>query len=259
MFDRMAVELTDRENRKEPTKRSTGLLLQIIHCRVCERPAYRLKGGPGRKPRYRCASAQYRETCGNKSIPLEYADDFVENALLGMLGGSERLERVWDRGSDHSAELAEVNETLADLTGLVGTGPYRRGTPQREALDGKIADLDRRRSELSSEAVKPAGWTWQPTGEKFSDWWERQDVTGRNVWLRSMNVRLGWRHVEGAGQPDMHLDLGDLGTLTAQLEPSGPVAGWQKVFEAMGESGVQGITIGLDGSVEFTAKEALAE
>src|ERR1700752_5288054 len=30
---------------------------------------------------------------------------------------------------------------------------------------------------------------WLGTGEKFADWWESQDVTGRNVWLREMGVR----------------------------------------------------------------------
>ena len=87
MFDRLGVELADRENRKEPTKRSTGLLLQVVYCGVCGRPAYRLKGGAGRKPRYRCASAQYREPCGNKSIPLDYADDAVETSCLGCSAG----------------------------------------------------------------------------------------------------------------------------------------------------------------------------
>lgn len=47
VFDRLGVELADRENRKEPTKRSTGLLLQVVYCGVCGRPAYRLKGGAG--------------------------------------------------------------------------------------------------------------------------------------------------------------------------------------------------------------------
>lgn len=71
VFDRLGVELSGRENRKEPTKRSSGLLLQIAHCGVCGRPSYRLKGGPGRKPPYRRASAQYRTPCANKSIPLD--------------------------------------------------------------------------------------------------------------------------------------------------------------------------------------------
>ena len=80
VFDRLGVELADRENRKEPTKRSTGLLLQVVYCGVCGRPAYRLKGGAGRKPRYRCASAQYKEPCGNKSIPMDVRRRTVESS-----------------------------------------------------------------------------------------------------------------------------------------------------------------------------------
>lgn len=259
VFDRLGKELADRENRKEPTKRSTGLLLQIVHCGVCGRPAYRLKGGPGRKPRYRCSSAQYRETCGNKSIPLELADDAVERAVLGMFGESERMERVWESGSDHSAELAEVNDRLVDLTSLLGTGPYKAGTPQRQALDKQIADLAARQTELSAQAVRPAGWTWKPTGEKFSDWWSRQDTTARNIWLRSMNVRLDFWCSAGANGrisvDRLNVDLGDLFGLTEEMRPSGPVSDWQAVLTAMQENGVAGIKV-RNGDIELMPKGA---
>jgi site-specific DNA recombinase len=257
VFDRLRVELADRENRKEPTKRSTGLLLQIVHCGVCGRPAYRLKGGPGRSPRYRCASAQYKESCGNKSIPMDYADEAVESILLGMLGKSERLERVWDSGSDNSAELASVNDELVDLTSQLGKGIFRVGTPQRAQLDQRIAALDARQRELSAEAVKPARWTWQPTGEKFGDWWARQDITGRNIWLRSMNVRMDfWSSTgtDGKVVNRVNLDIGDLETLTKQLDARGAVAEWQEVFAAMSANDIQGITIGTDGTFAITPK-----
>ena len=208
VFDRVAVELADRENRKEPTKRSSGLLLRVVYCGVCGKPAYRLKGGPGRSPRYRCASAQCKEPCGNGSVPLADADDILTENLLHLLGDSERLERVWDSGSDHSAELAEINETLTDLTGLLGAGAYRAGTPQRIKLNERINELAARQTELSSATVKPAGWTWQPTAEKFGDWWERQDTEGRNVWLRSMGIRLTFENP--AGSVYWHMDFGDL-------------------------------------------------
>lgn len=237
VFDRLGVELADRENRKEPTRRSTGLLLQIIYCGVCGKPAYRLKGGTGRKPRYRCASAQYKTTCGNKSIPLDYADDVVEKILLGLLGESERQERVWDSGSDHSAELAEINDTLTDLAGLIGTDVYRAGSPQRAQLDARIASLAERQAQLSSEAIKPAGWTWELTGEKFSDWWARQDITSRNVWLRSMNVRLDF-----SGK-NVHLTLGDVFQLTKQMNASGSVVEYQAVLNAMRDNGIAGIEV----------------
>jgi site-specific DNA recombinase len=237
VFDRLGVELADRENRKEPTKRSSGLLLQIVRCGVCGRPAYRLKGGPGRSPRYRCASAQYKESCGNKSIPLAYADDAVESILLGMLRESERLERVWDSGSDHSVELAEIDATLEDLVSLLGSGDFRAGTPQRIKLSQRISQLAARQAELSRETVKPAGWTWEPTGEKFGDWWARQDITARNVWLRSMHVRLDF------WADRINLDLGDLFGLTEQMNASGPVADWQQVLTAMRDNDIAGMQI----------------
>ncbi|SSA20670.1 integrase [Rhodococcus jostii RHA1] [Mycolicibacterium parafortuitum] len=257
VFNRLGQELADRENRKEPTKRSKGLLLQVIYCGVCGRPAYRLKGGPGRKPRYRCSSAQYRENCGNKSIPLDYADDAVERSLLRVLGESERMERVWDAGSDHSAELAEVNDRLVDLTSLLGSGPYRAGTPQRQALDRQIASLAARQEELSAEAVRPAGWTWKPTGEKFADWWNRQDTTARNIWLRSMNIRLDfWCSAGANGRIEverLNLDLGDLFKLTEQMVPKGRASDWAGVFAHMQDNDIAGIEV-RDGEVHLIAK-----
>lgn len=243
VFDRLGVELADRENRKEPTKRSSGLLLQVIYCGVCGRPAYRLKGGVGRKPRYRCASAQYRDPCGNRSIPMEEADEVVEGLLLGLLGTSERLERMWDKGSDHSAELAEIDNTLADLTDQLGSGAFSRGTPQRARLDARIAALAARQAELSAEAVKPAGWTWQPTGEKFADWWDRQDVTARNVWLRSMGVTLGFVYSLDGKSPTMNIEPGDLETLTQQLEPSGAADQLRETFETMTANDIAGMEL----------------
>ena len=142
-----------------------------------------------------------------------------------------------DSGSDHSVELAEIDAMLADLTDQLGTGVFTRGTPQRARLDSRIAALAARQTELSADAVKPAGWTWEPTGEKFGDWWARQDVTARNVWLRSMNVRLTF------DRERFYLDLGDIFELTQQMNASGPVADWQQVLTAMQDNGIAGMEI----------------
>ncbi len=192
VFDRLGVELAGRENRKEPTKRTSGLLLRIIFCGVCGRPAYRLKGGAGRKPRYRCASAQYAETCGNKTIALEYADSEVERQILQNMGPLERKRRVWFAGNDPTDELSEVNELLADLTDQIGVGTFKRGTPQREKLDQRIASLTTRQAELSSVPAQPAGWRYEPTGELFNDWWNEQEDEAKNIWLRQTGFRYEW-------------------------------------------------------------------
>lgn len=198
VFDRLGVELTGRENRKEPTKRTTSLLLGVIFCDVCGRPAYKLKGGKGRKPRYRCASAQYKNPCSNRSIPLEWAEEELERRILKNLGPMERRQRVWFPGEDHSSELQEVNELLSDLTDQIGVGQFKRGTPQRARLDQRIAALNTRQGELSASPTEPAGWRYEPTGELFSEWWEANETEARNVWLRQMGFRVVWRsHSEG--------------------------------------------------------------
>lgn len=198
MFDRVGKELKSRENRKEPTVRTTGLLTGVLVCGVCGRGAYRLKGGQGRKPRYRCSSAQYAATCENRSVPLELAERTLEEQLLDVLGDMERMQRVWYEGSDHSDELAEVDEALADLTDLVGTGAYRRGTPQRARLDERIAALGNRREELAAMPQEPAQWRYEGTGQRFGEWWATAPLEERNVWLRE-NVSIRWvSHSEGA-------------------------------------------------------------
>ncbi|MCV7299771.1 recombinase family protein [Mycobacterium barrassiae] len=244
VFERLRVELDSRSKRGEPTERSSSLLLRVLHCGICGKPAYKFNGGSHSQfPRYRCKSMTQAVKCGNKTIRADQIDSLVERSIATLLGESERLERVWDSGSDHSAELEEINAELVEVTGFIGTPTFRTGTPQYDALMARIETLAARQEKLSTDEIKPAGWNWQPTGEKFGDWWGRQDVTAKNVWLRTMNVRAEF------GRGGINLDLGDLSTLTQQLNASGPVAQWQEVFRTMGENGVAGIELSDDGVV----------
>ncbi len=236
IFDRVGIELSDRENRKEPTKRSNGLLLRVAHCAVCGEPAYKLKGGKGRADRYRCKSASGVASCGGRSIKMELADSFVETAVLAYLGDSVRLERVWDSGSDHSTDLTETENQLLDMTDAIGTPAFRRGTPQREKLLATMSELEARREKLAARAVKKAGWVWKPTGEKFRDWWERQDVAGRNVWLRSNGIRFDFD-----GEKEARLNMGGLDELLKQLVPGDTAKMWQETYRAMHEAEIAGI------------------
>ncbi|MCW2592894.1 MAG: hypothetical protein JWQ86_5321 [Mycobacterium sp.] len=85
---------------------------------------------------------------------------------------------------------------------------------------------------MSALAIKPSGWTWKPTGEKFSVWWERQDIEGRNIWLRSMNIQAEY------DREQIRLDLGDVYQLTEQMDPSGSVAEWQQVLAGMADNDI---------------------
>ncbi|CAM3213835.1 recombinase family protein [Prescottella defluvii] len=246
VFDQLGVELAGRENRKEPTKRSTALLLQVIFCGVCGRPCYRLKGGQGRRPRYRCSSAQYKSTCGNGSVVMEELDNLVESSVLALMGDSGRLQRIWDAGEDNAAELADLDTTLADLAGQVGRGPYRAGTPQRAALDANIEALDKRREELAAATTRPAGWTWQPTGETFRDWWESLDLTEQNVYLRTMGVKVTFEKRE---ELQVHLELGELRKMAEEVKTAGIIETITERFSTMAEQGIQGMEIFHDKAV----------
>lgn len=210
VFEKLGRELKDRERRKENTARSSALLLGVLFCGVCGKPMYKLKGGPGRKDRYRCASAQYKDRCANLTVPIEEADEVLTGGLLWLLEGADRPDRVWDAGSDHSAELVEVDAELTDLTRVLGTPAYRAGTPQRAALDRRIEALAERQQELMSLPAREPGWRWTESGEPFADWWSRITTTERNVFLRRMGVRITYKRtadtaVEWASE-FMHLD-----------------------------------------------------
>ncbi|WP_280397452.1 recombinase family protein [Nocardia carnea] len=247
-YEQVCKALEGRELKGKPSERAENLLLGVINCGVCGKPAWRLKGGPGRKPKYRCASAQHTTgRCANRSIDLAAADRLIESQILGLLGESERLERRWNPGSDNQAELDELNAQLVDLTGLLSSPAYRSGTPQRQALDSNIQALADRQAELESEPRIPAGWTYVGTGESFRSWWEAQDTTTRNSWLRRMNVRLsftmsamtnGRNHLDSA-----EVDLGNVHDLLGHLRPVGLVETIRETMASAEAAGVQGIEV----------------
>ena len=245
VFDRLVAELESRENRKEPTKRSNSLLLRIVYC-SCGEPMYKLKGGKGRVERYRCKSAGTAASCGGRSISLPEADGMVERLLDGLLGSGERRERVWVAGSDMS-ELDDVNATLVDLTGLLGSGVYRAGSVQRRSLDERIAALARRQQELEQQSQQPSGWQYTGTGEKFSDWWSGLSVTGKNVWLRQCGVRLVVQQI------GVEFVAGDLPKVVQGFD--GSVAQqWGAVLAEISAADLAGVEIGVDGSAQLHAR-----
>ncbi|RJO72177.1 recombinase family protein [Nocardia panacis] len=263
IFDRVAVELSGRSKRGEPNTRTTSLLLRVIHCGhpcshkqqgiecpddcsgTCGEAVYKFNGGSHSQfPRYRCRTMTRAFKCGNRTIRVDQTDAAVEQTILSLLGSSERLERIWDAGEDHSAELADINNELVDLTSQLSVGAFRAGTPQRAKLDARIAGLAERQAQLSSQVVKPAGWRMLPTGELFGDWWSRQDIVGRNIWLRSMGVQVRFNR-----DGNLYIDLGDLNTLTTGLRPGPTVQGAVAAFEIMQRAGIQGID--MSGAAEM--------
>jgi len=162
------------------------------------------------------------------------ADEIVESVVLGLLASSERMERVWEAGSDHSDELAELNATLVDLTNQLGSGVFKPGTPQRHRLDANIGALVARQEALQAEVVRPAGWVWQGTGQNFGEWWGLQDTASKNRWLQSRDVWLGFDKV---GYQFMPIDIE---SWLEGMEAAGSAAEWRKIFRTMSRKAIAG-------------------
>lgn len=175
--------------------------------------------------------------CGNRTIRADEIGNLIEGGVLAMLADSERMVKVWEAGADTADELAELDELLADLTDQLGTGQFKRGTPQRERLDERIRLLADKRAQLASQPTKPSGWHWVSTGEMFGPWWAEQTVEARNAWLRSAGVRVEF------DLKQIRVDFGDLETMLRELSAGDTAKQWQETFETMKQTDIAGIEL----------------
>lgn len=190
----------------------SGDLLRDAGLRQARLPVQRRQPRP--VPSVPCQTATKVHKCGNRTIRADDLCELIDSLVVGMLGDSERLEKVWEQGSDSADELAELDELLADLTDQLGTGLFKRGTPpQRQRLEERIRAAAERRDELASQPSKPSGWQWVSTGEPFGPWWASQDANSRNAWLRSAGVRVEF------DRENIRIDLGDLQSMLGGWQP----------------------------------------
>ncbi len=138
-----------------------------------------------------------------------------------------------------------MNEQLEDLTGLLGTPVYKRGTPQRAKLDDNIRRLSDRQDELTRLDTRAAGWTWESTGERWADWWESATLEQRNVYLRTMNVSVGYSYPPDpeVKKPHLNIELGNVGSMLEQLNPVGTAENLRSALQAAGDTELGGVEI----------------
>jgi site-specific DNA recombinase len=209
-----------------------SLLTRVIFCGICGKPAYRFNGGShAQLPRYRCQSATKVHKCGNRTIRADDLCELIEAIVVGTLGNSERLQRVWEQGSDNSDELAELDELLADLTDQLGTGQFKRGTPQRQRLDERIRMAANKRTSLPLCRRNRLAGTGLSTRELFGPWWAAQDVASRNAWLRSAGFRVEF------DRDQIRLEAGDLETMLSELSAGESAKVMQEMFASTPSAG----------------------
>lgn len=200
-----------------PKTIESPLLLQVLHCGVCGRPMWRLKGGPGRKQRYRCGSTQSGKACGNPSFVMEQADRLVNHWIAGFLGDIPHMEEQRVSWFDHASEIETIDARLESLAASVGDFPV--GTSAYESVRKQIRDLSSRREELAAQPKPPSGTQWVPTGKTFREHWESLDTTQRNDYLRKYKVRLLLNFHPDNDGPTIAFSPGDLASMIRAANP----------------------------------------
>lgn len=147
-------------------------LLGVVVC-GCGLNMYRYRG---RNPEYvylRCAS---RQTLGKgctvtrgKGIRESEVYEQLISMMRGLMADVEIVEKVYLPGSDHSAELRDVGESLSDLMDDRAAGLYR-GAAQTEKFRNMVRALEDRREALEALESRPDGWDYRGTGETWGEW-----------------------------------------------------------------------------------------
>lgn len=203
-----------------PRARSESLLLHVIHCGVCGRPAYGMNAGKGRTPTYRCSSAQAHSTGGKCSpnklqVSKPAMDEMATTQFLHLFGDSQRAVKRWDSGVDNSVEIDNLEETIKALAKQLNL--YRPDTVAFRAIADNMKSLQVQVDKLASEGNRPAGWVWEPTGETVREWWESATVPERNQYLQDCGFRMTYKH-----RPESK--PGELPSVHFEIDLSGGVA-----------------------------------
>jgi site-specific DNA recombinase len=204
--DLIAAEL-ERVQAGPRERRESGPLAGIVLCWFCGSQLSQTRHTKGVQYRYyRC----HVNSCG-PMIPAADAETLAEETFLHDYGDREVTERVWIRGDTKEAELRTAVSAFDELSATAGVLTSKMA---KDRLQRQLTALDARIAELEATPAREGHWEHQPTGEKYSDVWERHadDPEARRELLKRSGIliRIG---ISGVGKRSRnnggawHLDI----------------------------------------------------
>ncbi|OKI19328.1 recombinase family protein [Streptomyces sp. CB03911] len=163
---------------------------RVISPRAGEDDTPAPEGTEKRADLYNCPAARIgkrrpADGCPGVSIRAVNLEEMVEEWFLTRFGHFEYTERVNTGGSDHAADMADLEADIEELaSGLAGL----RGA----AKEAVLQQLNARQDALEALQVLPtvpAGVRWVPTGRTVREEWEARDIAGRRLMLMAYRVR----------------------------------------------------------------------
>lgn len=170
---------------KDRGKTAPALLIGTIYCTRCGGKMYRHQSNVKRKDGtinvheyYRCSGGSGKASKCKLMVNLEEMNEAVSEHLLSAHGDKQVFERVTVPGSDHSVEIAEIEENLRTLD--FDSPDYAT----------RHAALLAQRTQLLEMPATPATVTEVPSGQTVADVWAGLDTAARRRFLMAANFKV---------------------------------------------------------------------
>jgi site-specific DNA recombinase len=136
---------------------------------------------------YVCAKSP--SGCPGVSIIADQAEELVEQAFRKLHDARKVKTRVWQEGSDHSAELEQTKRTIESLREDRAMGLFI--TPDDEQMFRRqMTALVAKRDELADLPIIRSGWVEVETEETYAEAWPGATAEGRRKMLTDAGVVL---------------------------------------------------------------------
>ncbi|QBP30514.1 serine integrase [Mycobacterium phage Charm] len=211
-WKQLGIELADRATEPSKRRHSTNPLLGVAKCAICglnmRQHGKTTKYGSYRY--YNCIG--HPIACPKVSIVAETAEDAVYSIFLNSHSGRRVKERVWQAGSDHSAELDQTLRTIESLREDRAAGLFN-DPEDAKMYQQQMAALLSKRTALSDAPIIKAGWVEMETDRTYGEVWESSTEEEKRKMLVDAGVVL-WvtnRNDYYVGDLDKLLGEGDGG------------------------------------------------
>jgi DNA invertase Pin-like site-specific DNA recombinase len=175
LWVQIQAETARRKSEQSPRReQSSAPLLGVVKCGRCGGPLYQhkqIKEKNGKRYEYR----NYMYYCKHmKMVNAALLEKQAPWALALVIGTVKRLERVYVRAVDHTAELEEAEQAAEDLFDELQQASSDR---MKERIQARIKLLDDRMAELERMPQNPAHYDYVETGETFAEAFDRMSLT----------------------------------------------------------------------------------
>lgn len=190
-WEQLQVALGHHEKQTPRRTQTDSLLLQVAFCAMCGSALYRWSTtSRGKKYfNYKCLKiykkAEFPGACNSLPVNATWLDNLASELFLGAVGHVEIVRRVYHRAPD-TERTAMVHRALKTARAEYDAGGYAYPGGEDE-YSARMVRLSAELRELTSAA--PTGYVDEPTGELFSEAWERLDIKGR----RQLMITAGFR------------------------------------------------------------------